>query len=55
MLGCFFVAVSSKGRRPAVDPVILFKIITYAVSQKIYSSHEIEKACRKYINFCWIL
>ncbi|WP_212976451.1 transposase, partial [Bacillus sp. J14TS2] len=44
-------AYSRKGRKPAVDPVILFKVITYAASQKIYSSREIEKACRRDINF----
>ncbi|UUI01458.1 IS1182 family transposase [Oceanobacillus jeddahense] len=48
-------AYSPKGRKPAVDPVILFKVITYAASQKIYSSREIEKACRRDINFRWLL
>lgn len=48
-------AYSPKGRKPAVDPVILFKVITYAASQKIYSSREIEKACRRDNNFRWLL
>ncbi|AUJ26520.1 transposase [Virgibacillus dokdonensis] len=48
-------AYASKGRKPAVDPVILFKVITYAASQKIYSSRGIEKACRRDINFRWLL
>uniref|UniRef100_UPI00388E6F20 transposase n=1 Tax=Radiobacillus sp. PE A8.2 TaxID=3380349 RepID=UPI00388E6F20 len=48
-------AYSSKGRKPAVDPVILFKVITYAASQKIYSCRDIEKACRRDINFRWLL
>ncbi|MFQ7879039.1 MAG: hypothetical protein ACLRJA_03425 [Blautia producta] len=29
---------SAKGRNPAVDPKTMFKILTYAYSQKIYSS-----------------
>lgn len=48
-------AYSFIGRKPAVDPVILFKVITYAASQKVYSSREIERACRRDINFRWLL
>ncbi|WP_058306120.1 IS1182 family transposase [Gracilibacillus massiliensis] len=48
-------AYSPKGRKPVVDPVILFKIITYAASQKITSSRAIEKACRRDIHFHWLL
>ncbi|MFD1414396.1 transposase [Oceanobacillus jeddahense] len=48
-------ATSPKGRKPAVDPVILFKVITYAASQKIYSSRGIEKTCHRDINFRWLL
>lgn len=33
----------------------MFKIITYAYSQNIYSSRKIEKACRRDINFRWLL
>lgn len=34
---------SAKGRNPVVDPKTLFKILTYAYSQSIYSSRKIEK------------
>ena len=46
---------SSKGRNPAVDPKTMFKILTYAYSQNIYSSRKIESACRRDINFLWLL
>ena len=48
-------AYSSKGRNPAVDPKTMFKILTYAYSQNIYSSRKIETACRRDINFMWLL
>lgn len=37
-----YKAYSSKGRNPAVDPKTMFKILTYAYSQNIYSSRKIE-------------
>ena len=33
----------------------MFKILTYAYSQTIYSSRRIEKACRRDVNFMWLL
>ncbi len=50
-----YKAYSSKGRNPAVDPKTMFKILTYAYSQNIYSSRQIETACRRDINFMWLL
>lgn len=50
-----YKAYSSKGRNPAVDPKTLFKILTYAYSQNLYSSRQIETACRRDINFMWLL
>ena len=50
-----YQAYSAKGRNPAVDPKIMFKILTYAYSQNIYSSRRIETACRRDINFMWLL
>jgi transposase len=37
------------------SPKILFKIIVYAYMNQIYSSRKIEKACRRDINFMWLL
>lgn len=50
-----YQAYSAKGRNPAVDPKTMFKILTYAYSQGIYSSRKIEKACKRDINFMWLL
>ena len=50
-----YQAYSAKGRNPAVDPKSMFKILTYAYSQNIYSSRKIETACRRDINFMWLL
>ena len=50
-----YEAYSSKGRNPAVDPKTMFKILTYAYSQNIYSSRKIETACKRDINFMWLL
>ena len=50
-----YQAYSARGRNPAVDPKTMFKILVYANSQNIYSSHDIEKACRRDINFMWLL
>lgn len=50
-----YKAYSSVGRKPAVEPKIMFKIISYAYSQNIYSSRKIEKACKRDINFRWLL
>lgn len=50
-----YLAYSAKGRNPAVDPKTMFKILTYAYSQGIYSSRKIESACKRDINFMWLL
>ena len=46
---------SSKGRNPSVKPRILFSILVYAYMNGIYSSRPIEKACKRDINFMWLL
>jgi len=46
---------SSKGRNPSVKPRILFSILIYAYMNGIYSSRQIEKACKRDINFMWLL
>ena len=50
-----YQAYSAKGRKSVVDPKTMFKILTYAYSQNIYSSRKIETACRRDINFMWLL
>ena len=48
-------AYERRGRRPATEPSTLLKILLYANMEGIYSSREIEKACRRDINFVWLL
>ncbi len=50
-----YKAYSYTGRKPGVEPKILFKILTYAYANNIYSSRNIEKACKRDINFMWLL
>lgn len=50
-----YMAYSKKGRKPAVEPKIMFKIIAYSYMNNIYSTHKIETACNRDINFMWLL
>lgn len=50
-----YQAYSSTGRKPSVEPKILFKVLTYAYMNNIYSSRKIERACKRDINFMWLL
>ena len=50
-----YQAYSIKGRKPAVEPKIMFKVLTYAYMNGIYTSHKIEQSCRRDINFLWLL
>lgn len=50
-----YKAYSSSGKKPAVDPKIMFKVLTYAYSNNIYSSRQIETVCKRDINFMWLL
>ncbi len=49
------MAYPSKGRKPAVEPKTLFKVLTYAYMNNIYSSRKVETAYRRDINFMWLL
>ena len=46
---------SPYGRKPVVEPKTLFKIIVYGYMNGIYSSRALETACRRDINFMWLL
>ena len=50
-----YLTYSSEGRNPAVAPKTLFKIMVYAYSQHIYSSREIERACKLNLAFIYLL
>lgn len=48
-------AYSTNGRNPAISPKTLFMVLVYANLNDIHSSREIEKACKRDINFMWLL
>lgn len=43
------------GRKPASNPVTFLKILLYVNMEGIYSSQNIESACKRDINFIWLL
>ena len=49
------MAYSSKGRNPVVKPKTLFRVLVYAYMNNIYTSRKIEAACKRDINFMWLL
>ena len=50
-----YKAYSSNGRNPVTEPKTLFKVMTYAYMDFTYSSRKIESACRRDINYMWLL
>ena len=48
-------AYSQFGRNPAVSPKNLFKVLVYGYMSNIYTSRGLETACRRDINFMWLL
>ena len=50
-----YKAYSTNGRNPAISPKTLFMVLVYANLNDIQSSRDIEKACKRDINFMWLL
>ncbi|MDD7171210.1 MAG: IS1182 family transposase [Faecalibacterium sp.] len=48
-------AYSPKGRKSAAEPRIMFKLLVYGYMNGIYSTRKLEQACRKNIDFIWLL
>ena len=48
-------AYSSKGRKSAAEPRIIFEVLVYGYMCGIYSTRKLEEACRKRVNFMWLL
>lgn len=48
-------AYSELGRKPATAPSTMLKVMLYANMENIYSSRAIESACKRDINFTWLL
>lgn len=49
------MAYSIKERNPAIPPKIMFQVLVYAYMNKIYSTRKIEEACKRDINFMWLI
>lgn len=50
-----YKAYARKGRKSSVSPRNLFKIIIYGYMNNLYTSRSLEQACRRDINFMWLL
>ena len=50
-----YKAYSPKGRKSAAEPRIMFKLLVYGYMCGIYSTQKLEQACRKNIDFIWLL
>lgn len=50
-----YQAYSSKGRKSAAEPRIMFKLLVYGYMCGIYSTRKLELACPKNIDFIWLL
>lgn len=48
-------AYDVRGRKPATTPSTMLKVVVYANMEKIYSSRNIHSACKRDINFIWLL
>lgn len=48
-------AYSSRGRNSAVTPKNLFKVMVYAYMNDLFATRKIEEACKRDINFIWLL
>ena len=50
-----YESYSTEGRNPMILPETLFRIVAYGYMEGIYSSRKLEKACKRDINFRWLL
>lgn len=48
-------AYSPNGRKSVAEPRIMFKLLVYGYMCGIYSTRKLEEACRKNIDFIWLL
>lgn len=50
-----YKAYAPRGRKPKTSPVEMFKVIVYGMSEGIYSKRQLEKKCRRDVNYMWLL
>ena len=48
-------AYSPRGRNPKTSPVAMFKVLVYGSSEGKFASSEVARACRRDINYMWLL
>lgn len=48
-------AYSPKGRKTVTSPVTMFKILVYGAMDMTYSGRRLEKACKRDVNYMWLL
>ena len=48
-------AYSSQGRKSAAEPRIIFEVLVYGYMCGIYSTRKLEEACRRRVDFMWLL
>ena len=53
--GKLYEAYSTKGRKSAAEPRVLFKVLVHGYLCGIYSSRKLEEACQYRIDFRWLL
>ena len=53
--GKLYEAYSSIGRKWAADPKVMFEVLVHGYLCGIYSSRLLEEACRKRVDFMWLL
>ncbi len=50
-----YKAYSPRGRKPKTSPVTMFKILAYGAMDGRHAGRELERACRRDINYMWLL
>jgi len=48
-------AYSSTGRKSAAEPRIIFEVLVFGYMCGIYSTRKLEEACRKRVDFMWLI
>ena len=48
-------AYSRKGRKPKTSPSAMFKVLVYGSSEGKFTGSEVARACRRDVNYMWLL